>query len=107
MGTEISRLGGFGFRGTITAGGDSNQKGGKIGANNVNLRKTRKGSRGRWDAKRNARIQLETSRTSGFRLGTTRHPCDKVMKRWVGEGGKATLVKALDADIFLEAIKEL
>jgi len=31
----------------------------------------------------------------------------KAAKRWVGEGGKATLVGALDADILLEAIEEL
>ena len=29
------------------------------------------------------------------------------VKRWVGEGGKATLVGAPDADILLEAIEEL
>ena len=29
------------------------------------------------------------------------------MKRWVGEGGKATLVGAPDADILMEAIEEL
>ena len=29
----------------------------------------------------------------------------KVVKRWVGEGGKATLVGAPDADILLEAIE--
>ena len=43
MGTEIGgRLGGYGFRGTVTAGDGSNQKGGKIGARYVNLRKKRK-----------------------------------------------------------------
>jgi len=31
----------------------------------------------------------------------------KAVKRWVGEGGKATLVGALDAIILLEAIEEL
>jgi len=31
----------------------------------------------------------------------------KAVKRWVGEGGKATLVGAPDADILLEAIEEL
>ena len=31
----------------------------------------------------------------------------KAVERWVGEGGKATLVGAPDADILLEAIKEL
>ena len=29
MGTEIGRFGGYGFRGTVTAGDGSNQKGGK------------------------------------------------------------------------------
>ena len=37
MDTEISRLGGYGFRGTVTAGDESNQKGGKMGAGYVNL----------------------------------------------------------------------
>jgi len=31
----------------------------------------------------------------------------KAVKRWVGEGAKAMLVGALDADILWEAIKEL
>jgi len=31
----------------------------------------------------------------------------KAAKRWIGKGGKATLVGAPDADILLEAIKEL
>ena len=31
MGTEIGRLGGYGFRGTVTAGDGSNKKGGKMG----------------------------------------------------------------------------
>jgi len=42
MGTEIGRLGGYGFRGTVTAGDGSNQKGGKMGAGYVNLQKQRK-----------------------------------------------------------------
>jgi len=42
MDTEISRVGGYGFRGTVTAGNGSNQKGGKMGAGYVNLRKQRK-----------------------------------------------------------------
>ena len=68
---------------------------------------------------RRGRIQLEPSGTSGLCLGITRHPCDyphalfvrqpsaaESCKR-VGEGGKATSVGAPDADISLEAIKEL
>jgi len=42
MGTEIGRLGGYGFRGTVTAGDGSNQKGGKMGAGYVNLWKQKK-----------------------------------------------------------------
>jgi len=66
------------------------------------------------------RIQLEPSGTNGLCLGTTRHPCDKThaylcnnqallkaVKRWVGEGGKATLVGVPDANILREAIEEL
>ena len=72
--------------------------------------------------KQRGRIQLEPSGVSSLFLGITRYPCDKThavfveqpsaaavkaAKRWVGEGGKATLVGASDADILLEAIKEL
>ena len=42
MGTEISRLEGYGFQSTVTAGDGSNQKGGKMGVGYVNLRKQRK-----------------------------------------------------------------
>ena len=42
MGTEISRLRGYGFRGTVTAGDGSSQKGNKMAAGYVNLRKQRK-----------------------------------------------------------------
>ena len=70
---------------------------------------------------RRGRIQpLQPSRTSGLCLDIMQCPCDKSMlylcdnqallkavKRWVGEGGKATLEGAPDADIFREAIEEL
>jgi len=42
MGAGISRLGGYGFRGTVTACDGSNQKEGKMAAGCVNLQKTRK-----------------------------------------------------------------
>ena len=51
MGTEISKLGVYGFRGTVTAGDESNQKEGEMGAGYVNLREKKK-SQKRWDAKR-------------------------------------------------------
>jgi len=41
MGTEIGKLGGYTFQGTVTAGDGSNRKGGKMGAGYVNLRKQR------------------------------------------------------------------
>ena len=37
MGTEIGRLGGYGFRGTVTAGDGFDQKGKTMGAGYVNL----------------------------------------------------------------------
>ena len=46
-GTEMGRLGDYGFRGTVTAGDRSDQKGGKMGAGYVNLRGKGKGSRAR------------------------------------------------------------
>ena len=75
MGTEICRLGGYGYRGTVAAGDGSNQKWGEMGAGYVNLQKKRKGSTG----KRRGRIQLEpfSGWTSGLFLGVTQHPCDK------------------------------
>ena len=119
MGTEIGRLGGYGFQGTVTAGDGSNQKGGGEGAGYVNLRKHRK--------RQHRKVGREEEGSSSNRpelaaivlalCGTpVTNPmlylCDnqallKAVKRWVGEGGKATLVGAPDADILLEAIEEL
>jgi len=124
MGTEISRLGGYSFRGTVTAGDGSNQKGGFMGAGYVNLRKQRKrqqrkGGREEEGSSPN-RPELAafvlalrgTPVTSSMLTSSMLYWCDnqallKSVKRWVGEGGKATLVGAPDADILLEAIEEL
>ena len=115
MGSEIGRLGAYGFRGTVTAGDGSNQKGGKMGAGYVNLRKQRK--------MQQRKVGREEEGSSSNRpelaafvwalRGTpvTKHMlylCDnqallKAVKRRVGEGRKATLVRAPDADILLEA----
>jgi len=141
MGTEIGRLGGYGFRGTVTAGVGCNQKGWtwEQARGMWICRIKGKGSKEEfeqielpaklpvyfvWSNKstinqcgtRRERIQLEPSGTSGFCLGIMRHPCDKThavfvrqpsaaeaVKRWVGEGGKATLVK----DILRKAIEEV
>jgi len=78
MGTEIGRLGGYGFRGTITAGDGSNQKGGKLddGSRVCEPAETKEKAAEEGGTRR-GRIQLEPSGTSGLCRGITRHPCDK------------------------------
>jgi len=119
MSTNISRLGGYGFRGTITAGDKCNQKGGEMGAGYVNLQGKSK--------RQQRKVGCEEERSSSnrpklaaFVLALRSTPvttpmlsfCDnqallKAGKRRVGEGGKAALVGAPDAHILLEAIEEL
>jgi len=98
MGTEIGRLGGYSFRGTVTAADGSNQKRGKMGAGNVNLPKQRK--------RQQRKVGHEEEGSSSnhpelaaFVLALRGTPmtkpmlylCDnqallKAVKRWVGEG---------------------
>ena len=119
MGTEIGRLGGYSFRGTVTAGDGSNQKGGKMGAGYVNLRKQKKRHQ-RKVGREEEGSSSNRPELAAFVLALCGNPitkpmlylCDnqallKAVKRWVGEGGKATLVGASEADILLEAIEEL
>ena len=42
MGTEIGKLGGYSFQGVVTAGDGSNQKGDKMGAGFINLRRKKR-----------------------------------------------------------------
>jgi len=118
MGTEIGRLGGHGFQGTVTAGDGSNQKGGKW--SRVCEPAETKEKAAEEGGTRRGRTQLEPLELAAFVLVLCGTPvttpmlylCDnqallKAVKRWVGEGGKATLVGAPDADILLEAIEEL
>jgi len=119
MGTEIGSLGGYGFRGTVTAGDGSNQKGGKMGAGYVNLQKQRKRQQrkmGREEEGSSSNCPELAAFVLALRGTPVTKPmlnlCDnqallKAVKRWVGEGGKATLVGAPDLDILLEAIEEL
>ena len=65
-----------GFRGTVTSGDGSNQKGRKMGANYVNLREEEKKA-AEESRTRRERIQLEPSGTRDLCLGITWHPCDK------------------------------
>jgi len=119
MVAEISRLGGYGFRGTVTVGDGSNQKGGKMGAGYVNLWKQRKRQQ-RKVAREEEGSSSNRPELAVFVLALRGTPvtksmlylCDnqallKAVKRWVGEGGKAMLVGAPDADILLGAIEEL
>jgi len=119
MGTEIGRLGGYGFRGTVTAGDRSNQKGGNMGAGYVNLRKQRKRQQRKVGCEEEG-SSSNRPELAAFVLALRGTPvtnpmlclCDnqallKALKRWGGEGRKATLVGAPDADILLEAIEEL
>ena len=41
-GSEIGKLGGYGFQGAVTAGDGSNKKGDKIGAGFINLRRKKR-----------------------------------------------------------------
>jgi len=119
MGTVIGRLGGYGFRGTVTAGDGSNQNGGKIGTGYVNLQKQRKRQKrkvGREEEGSSSNCPELVAFVLALRSTPVTKPmlylCDKqallkAVKGWVGEGGKATLVGAPDADILLEAIEEL
>jgi len=104
MGTGISRLGGYSFRGTITAGDGSNQKGGKIGAGYVNLRKQRKRQQ-RKVGREEEGPSSNSLELAAFVLALRGTPvtkpmlylCDnqallKAVKRWMVEGRKSTLV---------------
>jgi len=118
MVTEISRLRGRSFQCTVTAGDGSNQKGGKMGAGYVNLRKKRERQQRKMGHKEEGsssnRPELVVF-VLALRSTPVTNPmfylCDnqallKAVKRWVGKGGKATLVAAPDADVLLKAIGE-
>jgi len=100
-------------------GDESNQKGGKMGAGYVNLRKQMKRQQ-RKVGRGGEGFSLNRPELAAFVLALRNTPvtspmlylCDnqallKAVKRWAGEGRKATLVGAPDANIFLGAVKEL
>jgi len=76
MGTEIGRLGGYGFRGTVTAGNESDQKGGQNGSRVCEPVETKE-TAAEEGVTRRGRIQLKPSGTSDLCLNITRHPCGK------------------------------
>jgi len=90
-----------------------------MGAGYVNLRKQRKRQQRKVGREEKGSISNRPD-LAAFVLALRDTPvtklmlylCDnqallKAVKRWVGEGGKTTLVEAPDADILLEAIEEL
>jgi len=102
MGTEIGRLEGYSFRGTVTAGNRSNQKGGEIGAGYVNLRNQRKRQQRKVGRKEEG-SSSNRPELAAFVLALCSTPVTKTMiylrdnqallkavKRWVGEDKKAT-----------------
>jgi len=102
MGTEIGRLGGYGFRGKVTAGDGSNPKGRKMGAGYVNLRASwnrQQRKMGREEEVSGSNRPELAAFVLALRSTTMTTPmlylCDnqallKAVKGWVGEGGKAT-----------------
>ena len=94
MGTEVGRLGGYSFRGTVTAGDGSNQKGGEMGARYEPAETKEKAAEE--GGMRRGRIQLEPSETSGLCLGITRHPCDKTHAVFVRQPSPAESCKKMD-----------
>ena len=72
MSTEIGRLGGYGFRGTVTAGDGSNRENGSRVCEPAETKEKAVEEGGT----RRGRIQLDSFETSGLCLSITRHPCD-------------------------------
>ena len=118
LGSEIGRLGGYGFQGAVYGIDGANQDG-KMGAGCCRL--------GKPDEDQSARVGREEEGTSsnrpelgGVALALRKAEvgedvlilCDnesvlKVIKKWIGQGGKATLANAPDADILHEILTRL
>jgi len=104
--------------GQITAGDGSHRKG-KIGAGYNNLRRRKKRQKCKVGQEKEG-SSSNRPQLSAFSLALCDtlieepmlHVCDnqsllEAVNRWIGEGGKATLVGAPDADILLAAIEIL
>jgi len=111
MSTEIGMLGGYGFQGQVTAG-DGSDKQGKMGTGYNNLRE-KKSKVGREEEGYSSNRPELAAFFLALRDMPTEEPllylCDnqsllKAITGWIGEGGKATLVGAPDADILAAAI---
>jgi len=111
-------LGGYGFQGQVTKD-DSSEKRGKMGAGYNNLRRKMKEQQCKVGREEEG-SSLNRSELAAFLLAPRDTPikepllylCDnqsllKAVNRWIGEGGKAKLVGAPDADILAAAIETL
>jgi len=118
MGTEIGILGGYGFQGQVTVGDGSDKKGKMgVGYNNLRRRKKRQqckvgreeeGSSSNWPELAAFLLALRDTLIEEPLL----YLCDnqlllKAVNRWIGDGRKAALVGAPDADILAAAIEIL
>ena len=115
MGTEIGQLGGYGFQG-VALGVDGSCKDGRMGAGCCKFRKEGEDRRARVGREEEGAssnrpelggvvLSLQSAALSEDALSL----CDneavlRVIKKWVGQGGKATLATAPDADILREIV---
>jgi len=120
MGTEIGMLGGYGFQGQVTAG-DGTDKQGKMGAGCDNLREKKKTQQckvGREEEGSSSNRPESAAFLQALRDALIQdsepllYLCDnqsllKAVTKRIGEGGKAKLVGAPDADTFAAAIEIL
>ena len=118
MGTEVGMLGGYGFLGQVTAG-DGSDKQVKMGAGYNILRRKQKKQQCKVGREEEGSSSNQPELTAFFlalRDTLIEEPllylCDnqsllKAVHWWIGEGGKATLVGAPDADMLAAAIEIL
>jgi len=118
MGTEIGMLEGYGFQGQVTAG-DSSDKQGKMGAGYNNLRREKKRQQCKVGREEEGSSSNQPELVAFFVVlhdtlieELLLYLCDnqsllKAVTKWIGEGGKATLVGAPDTDILAATIKIL
>jgi len=118
MGTEVGMLGGYGFQGQLMAG-DGSDKQCIMGAGYNNLRRKKKKKQCKVGCEEEGCSSNRTELAAFFlapRDMLIEEPllslCDnqsllKAVTRWIGEGGKATLVGSPDADILAAAIEIL
>ena len=119
MGTEIGMLGGYGLQGQVTAGDGSDKKG-KMGAGYNNLRRKKEKQQckmGREDENSSSNrpelavfllVLRETLIEEPLLYLFDDQSLLKAVSRWIGDGGKTTLVVgAPDADILAAAIEIL